>query len=170
MAHFSARWYPVITQLVGAQGGLTLRLGNGGKGETYGVEVWGDYQVFDWWRMSGGFSLLGKHFRLEPDSTDISNIESRGNDGDYKVSLRSSMNLTDDIEFDIHLRAVDALPDPHVPSYIGTDARLAWFVTDSLELSLAGFNLFDKRHPESGAIESRVEIPRTFYISALWRY
>src|SRR5690606_11693452 len=58
---FYNRYDDLRTTELSPQGGLPLRLGNGGKGETYGVEVWGDYQVFDWWRMSGGFSLLGKH-------------------------------------------------------------------------------------------------------------
>jgi len=38
-------------------GGLPLRWGNDEAGHVYGVEIWGDYRVTDWWRLSAGFNI-----------------------------------------------------------------------------------------------------------------
>ena len=80
------------------------------------------------------------------------------------------MDLLDNVEFDIGLRSIDDLPNPTVPSYLELDARLAWHVTDQLELSLSGFNLLDNRHPETGAAATRIEVPRTVLAGARWRF
>jgi iron complex outermembrane receptor protein len=64
---------------------------------------------------------------------------------------------------------VDQLPNPHVPGYVTLDARLGWRFAKDLEISLAGFNLFDRRHPEFGIGPNRSEVPRQVYVKMLWK-
>jgi iron complex outermembrane receptor protein len=157
-------------ELAPAGSGYVAILRNGLEGHTYGVEGWASYQVTDWWRLSGGFNLLRKDFRLKPGFTDLAARQSLGNDPRHQATLRSYMTLLDNVEFDVAVRAVEKLPNPAVPSYIALDARLGWFVTDNLELSVAGTNLTDPGHPETGTVAQRGDIRRSFYGTVRWRF
>ena len=66
------------------------------------------------------------------------------------------------------MRANGALPNPPVPSYVAVDARLARTVSRGVELSLAGFNLFDRSHPEFNAAPARSEVARSFALKLRW--
>jgi iron complex outermembrane receptor protein len=140
------------------------------EGIIYGIEAWGDYQVRPWWRLSAGFTLMQKNLDLKPGAVTAALDQHAGNDPDHQFSIRSSMDLLDNVEFDIGLRSIDDLPNPTVPSYLELDARIAWQVTDQLELSISGFNLLDNRHPETGAAATRIEVPRTVLAGARWRF
>jgi iron complex outermembrane receptor protein len=134
-------------------GGLPIVLGNGLTGNTYGLEVWGNYAVLDWWRLSAGFNWLHRDFHLKNGHTDISIFQSLGEDPAYQAQLRSQMNLTHDVEFDMTLRDVGpvtrvGLANAVVAGYVEADARVGWHVTKAVELSLEGFNLLHARHVE----------------------
>jgi iron complex outermembrane receptor protein len=156
--------YDELRVLAISPGSGLLRFDNKMKGETYGVEAWGDYRVNDWWRLSAGANLLRKNLDLEPGAVTLALDQHRGNDPEYQLSIRSYMDLTDELELDVGLRAVDELPDPRVPRYVTLDARLGWRVTEGFEVSLVGFNLLDASHPEVGATPQR-EVRRSVYIS-----
>jgi iron complex outermembrane receptor protein len=140
------------------------------EGQIYGVETWGDYQVLPWWRLSAGFVLMQKNLDLKPGATQIALDQHMGNDPDHQFSIRSSMNIFNDVEFDVGLRSVDDLPNPRISSYLQLDARIAWHLRPDLELSLSGFNLLDDRHPETGQPTERFEVPRTVLLGARWRF
>jgi iron complex outermembrane receptor protein len=140
------------------------------EGESYGVEMWGTYQVLDWWRLSAGYNYLNKNLRLKRGSRDTIGVRAAGNDPEHQFSTRSAMNLPYNLELDAALRWVDRLPDPNVPSYVALDARLGWIVSKGVELSMVGFNLTDQRHPEFGAVPTRSELRRTFYLRLLWNF
>jgi iron complex outermembrane receptor protein len=116
-------------------------------------------------------NLLHKDLELEPGSLDVQGVSFAGNDPDYQITLRSSIDLGNRTLFDLSVRAVDALPDPVVPAYIAVDARLAWRITENAEIALSGYNLFDDAHPEfaNPAIGAR-EIPRAVLLSTSWRF
>ena len=59
---------------------------------------------------------------------------------------------------DLQLRYVSDLPDPHVPSYVELNGRLAWNLSDRLTLALTGRNLLHDRHME---YEQGAYIPRS---------
>lgn len=147
-------------------------LGNKMQGHTHGVEMWGSYRVYDWWRLTAGLSYLKKHLRLAADSTDISGTRLAGNDPKHQVSLRSNMSLPRNMAFDVALRAIGALPNPRVPSYVAVDARLGWRVEKDVELSLAVTNLLDKSHPEfrSSAAATPNELRRVVSVKMLWNF
>jgi iron complex outermembrane receptor protein len=150
--------------------GLTLPFGfaNTARGTVYGVEAWGNWDVTDRWRLRAGMSALHKDFEHKPGSLDITNIASRGDDPDWQGQIRSQFDVTDDVEFDIAVRAVDDL-ESGVSGYVATDARLGWQVTDNIEFSLSGYNLFDDRHVESDDAGRRREIGRSAFFRVRWR-
>jgi len=149
-------------------GGTTV-LANMMEGDASGIETWGNYRIGDAWRLTAGYSYLVKDLRFKPGSGDT-NTARAGNDPVHQFSIRSTMSFRNRTEFDVGLRSIGALPDPDVPTYVALDARLGWLVGKDFEVSLAGFNLFDKRHPESGALPARSEIGRNIYARILWTF
>ncbi|MBI3810618.1 MAG: TonB-dependent receptor [Nitrospirae bacterium] len=143
-------------------------LGNKMVGNTYGAETWGNYRVVDWWRLSAGYNYLKKRLRFESDSSDTFGVKAAGNDPTHQFSARSTMNLGRNLELDAAVRVIGGLPDPNVPGYVALDMRLGWTVLKGVEVSLAGFNLLDRRHPEFGQDPTRSELDRTFYAKVLW--
>jgi len=150
-------------------GTLPLRPGNGVKGNTYGIEAWATYSVSAWWRLDAGFNAMGKDLKVKPGNANITGIQALGNDPDYQASLRSRMNLRENVEFDVALRGVAERPNPALAAYAALDARLGVFITDEVEVYASGINMLDNRHAEFGTLPGRVELPRTFYIGATWK-
>ncbi|WP_340644414.1 TonB-dependent receptor [Phenylobacterium sp.] len=148
-----------------------LVIKNGMRGETYGVEAWATWQVREGWRLSAGASALHKDLSLDPASRDIFGVDFAGNDPDYQLSLRSHMNLSPTVGLDLDLRSIDGLKSPAVPAYTELDARLAWRVSDQVELAVVGENLLNDQHLEfvNGSLARR-EIPRSVRASLRWGF
>ncbi len=148
-----------------------LVIGNGMRGETYGVEAWAAWQVREGWRLSAGANLLRKDLSLDPASRDIFGVDFAGNDPDHQLSLRSHMSLTPAVDLDIDLRHVDRLKSPAVPAYTELGARLAWRVSDQVELAVIGENLLNDQHVEfvNGSVARR-EVPRAVRASLRWGF
>jgi iron complex outermembrane receptor protein len=140
------------------------------EGNTWGAELWGSYQVLDWWRLSAGYNWLQEKLRFKEGSRDTFGIAAAGNDPTNQVSVRSAMNLPHNLELDATLRMISSLPAPNVPGYVTVDMRLGWTVSKGVELSLIGYNLLDHDHPEFGAAPIRSELARAFYARIVWMY
>jgi iron complex outermembrane receptor protein len=140
---------------------------NGIEGPVDGVEAWATWQVLPPWRLSGGTSTLRKRPRLEPGSTDPVGVRhsSLASDPTQQWMLRSAVTLRSSHEMDAVVRRVGALENP-VPAYTAVDARYGWRVRPDLELSVGGQNLFDRRHPEFGALPRRSELERGVFVKA----
>jgi iron complex outermembrane recepter protein len=146
---------------------------NNVAGYTEGLEFSGNYQVSDDWSLHAGYTLLEEHLHVKPGQYDLNNARNEIADPEHQVSLRSSVNLPRNVEFDAALRWVDTLYDTigTVPSYFEMDARLAWHARERLELSIGGQNLLHDHHPEYGTPDpARGEIQRSVYGKAAWRY
>jgi iron complex outermembrane receptor protein len=150
-------------------GGLPAVISNMMQGHIQGVEFWGTWRPVDWWRLSAGLNTLHKKLGFKPGSRDLAGVQAAGNDPDHKITLRSSMNLGPRSEFDVILRSVAALPNPAIPSYVALDVRWAWQFSEDAELSLTGFNLLDRGHPEFGSLAARSEIARSFLVKLTWK-
>ncbi|MGZ9098474.1 MAG: TonB-dependent receptor plug domain-containing protein [Brevundimonas sp.] len=124
-----------------------LTFTNHGAGESWGIEAWGSYDVNDRWRISAGLSTLEKDFAVDP-ALDISGLASVGDDPAYQALLRSQMQLSDRLDLDVRLRAVDELVS--TDAYVEADARLGWRLTETLEVSVTGQNLIGDRRLETG--------------------
>ena len=53
-----------------------------------------------------------------------------------------------------------------IGGYSSLDVRIGWHVTGAAQLALAGFNLLDNQHPESGSTGTPVEFRRGVFASA----
>jgi iron complex outermembrane receptor protein len=149
---------------------LPFEFQNNLHGETYGVELSADYQIFDWWRLHGGYDLLKEHIRVEPGKTDINDALNETSDPQQQFQIRSSMDLPANVDLDAGLRWVDTLVNNNgttrgiVPSYFEMDVRIGWRPTKHLELSIVGQNLLHDQHPEYGfPSPTREEIERSVF-------
>lgn len=77
------------------------------------------------------------------------------------------MNLPHDLNFDADFRYVGALPDPALPEYVELNSRLAWKISDTLSVALAGYNLLHGHHLEYVGGD---EIRRSVYFETRLRF
>jgi iron complex outermembrane receptor protein len=155
--------------------------GNNLEGQTYGLELSGNYQVFENWRLHAGYNLLKEDIHAKPGFVDVAGGNYETADPQQQWSLRSSVNITRDVDMDATLRWVDELhmvQSPTdgpalgtVPSYIELDARVGWRATKHLELAVVGQNLLHDHHVEYGFPNaSQEEIARSVYLKASYRW
>ena len=144
---------------------LNYEAGNTMEGNTYGFELVADAKPLDWWRLQLAYTYL----RLDLQETGQGLFASEDAEGESprnQVSLRSMMNLRSDITLDTWLRYVDNLPTYGIDNYVALDARVAWQVNPTVELSLVGQNLLDNAQPEFGYLFINTipsEIERSVY-------
>ena len=156
---------------------IPLFFANNLEGQTYGVELTADYQILDWWRLHAGYDWLDEHIHVKPGQMDLNDARNETSDPEHQFSIRSSMDLPGNIEFDTSLRWVDTLHNNNgmmvgtVPSYFELDARLAWHPTKNLELSVVGQNLLHDHHTEYGFPSTMREgITRSVYGKVTFRW
>ena len=145
-----------------------IHWGNMMAGRVFGVEAWGNYLAADWWRLSAGFNIQSESLRFKPGASGLLGLAQAGDDPHHQASLRSSMDLSDRITFDADVRYVGTLPNPNVPAYVELNARLGWAISDSVELSLSGFNLLHGHHLEFAAPSD--EVKRSLFIDTRWKF
>ncbi|HET9638128.1 MAG TPA: TonB-dependent receptor [Allosphingosinicella sp.] len=149
---------------------LPIRLRNGLEGRTYGAEAWLTHQLSERWRVSLGAAALNKDFRLKSGALDLANRASLGADPDYQVLARSQLDLTDKLQIDLGLRGVDDLGTGGLGGYVEADARLAWRVSDPIELYVAGNNLLHESHVESNDAGRAQRIERNVHLGTRLRF
>lgn len=145
-----------------------IEVANQMEGTTTGVEGWATWQVTRTWRLLAGGVYLRQRLHLRPDSTDPTGVSAAGNDPPAQWSMRSSLDLPYNTEFDVDVRHVGTLPAPRVPAYTAVDMRVGWRVRPGLELSVVGENLFDPSHVEYGDPAIASAIPRTVFFKVTW--
>ncbi|HTQ15079.1 MAG TPA: TonB-dependent receptor [Rhizomicrobium sp.] len=146
---------------------LPFYWGNGIAGHSYGFEAWSDYQMLPWWRWTVSLTELTEKFHFKPGSPGLLGVAQLGDDPRFTASLRAAVNPVADVSLAADLRYVDALPDPHLPSYVELDASITWSLTDDMSLSLTGDNLLHPRHLEFPASEADA-VPRSVSAGILW--
>jgi iron complex outermembrane receptor protein len=149
---------------------VPLWIDNGARGETYGIELCGNYAVSEKWTLYAQYTALQIHLFADPPE-----MVDQGTDPHNQVYVRSAWTLREDLEFDLMARYVDRLTEIGVPSYISMDARLAWRPRQHLELAVVGQNLLQQHHWEYAGNTSEsptyaTEVPRGVYGTVSWRY
>ncbi|QTA86058.1 TonB-dependent receptor-like superfamily protein [Desulfonema magnum] len=147
---------------------IPYRYKNSMEGEAHGTEVAADWHPLRQWRMKASYSYLKTRLLHNDDliTDDFEgDIEEKSNPGS-QFSLRSSLDITDQLELDAWLRYVDTLSEKNVDSYTTLDVRLAWKPMENLELSVVGQNLLDGQHQEF----SPFEVERSVYFRLSWRF
>ncbi len=151
---------------------VPIMLVNNIEGTSTGIEGWANWQLTPGWRLSGGFTTLGKDLAFRAGTSEDSvgvNNPTLHNDPDYQWMVRSRHDLAGDVELDFHLYGVDELTVEPVPAYTELDFRLAWRPSGSLEVALVGRNLLNNSHAEFGAEGTRHEVERSASLILRWR-
>jgi iron complex outermembrane receptor protein len=117
------------------------------------------WQATDWWRLQTLFTFLTGDFQMPDNELTGAPIHSGFASPRYQASLRSSIDVTKNVEFDTWLRYVDEVngagadmpgltpAERRIPAYVTFDVRLAWRPAEHVELSVGGQNLAGF-HPE----------------------
>lgn len=147
-----------------------LNLTNFMSGEGSGIELWGEVRPRPTWRLQFGYTYLHKVLRLPPNSTDPLGTRAAGSDPPHQWSLRSSLELATNLDWDVALRRVGALSGTAIPAYGALDMRLAWKPVRHFELALIGRNLLDPRHAEFQSTPLAAEIGRSGLVKGTWAF
>jgi iron complex outermembrane receptor protein len=145
---------------------LPLTWGNELRGNSYGIELWGDWRPLRWWTLSAGLDMLDENFAFAPGASQLLGTAQLGSDPRSQAMLRSSVT-TGPITISGELRHVGALPAPYAPAYTELEGRIGWALGRHVELSLTGENLLHDAHQEypGGAF-----IPRQIRAGLRWRF
>ena len=110
----------------------------------------------------------------------MSTIDEQVTDSPHQnLSLRSNIQFRENLNLNLWFKYTDDFTDylenrkTTIDSYTTLDARLAWQVDKTLELSVTGQNLLEPDHIEyvrGNSINDAVEIERTVYFKLLWQY
>ena len=150
--------------------GGKLTIENKLEGQSYGGSVAAVWQVRNWWRVNGSVSLLSVDIDKAPGGHDVNNGKGEANDPECSFIIHSAMDLPWNIRFDTFLRYVDDLPNPHTPSYLTADVRLAWSPRKNIEIAIVGRNLLDEAHPEFRQAALSREVERSVFATFKWTY
>lgn len=151
---------------------LRIPFANSGSADSYGAELSTNWTVAEHWRLAANYTFLRMITQGVPGQANTP-----GKNPCHQVGLRSSWDLSKDVDFDLTARYVDALTSLSVPSYITMDLRLAWRPEqyEHLELAVVGQNLLQPHHYEFGPStetngNEATEVPRGVYGTVTWRY
>lgn len=137
--------------------------------DNYGAEMAVDWRPLEKWRLQLAYSYLW------------SRPEQQGWSPLNQISLLSSWEIKNDLEFDTWFYYIDRLNSlstlsqlgiVSVDPYLNLTLRLAWRPRKDLELSLTGANLLDKSHLEyvQEAYTFPVEVQRSIYGQVKWSF
>ncbi|HXB57063.1 MAG TPA: TonB-dependent receptor [Vicinamibacteria bacterium] len=149
---------------------LPFRFANMLGGHASGLELSSLAQLTRSWTMAAEYSYLSMSLMAQPGSTDLTSVPTDEASPRHIARIRSSWRLPAGLDADVSLRWVDAIRSQKTPAYSALDARLAWPVVAKLELAVVGQNLLRDHHLEFGSGPTAVEIPRSIYGEARWRW
>ncbi|MBN2216055.1 MAG: TonB-dependent receptor [Pirellulales bacterium] len=155
---------------------------NGGRMDTWGVEINTDYQVSERWRLSAAYTFLNMDLEYYPGPfIQVSSYTMPGFNPQNQARLISHWDLSRAWQFDMIVRYVDSLKGPignagppYVPSYITMDLRLGWAPSKYVEFEVIGRNLLDNHHAEmldyGAPVYADTEVERSVFGRMTLRY
>jgi iron complex outermembrane receptor protein len=110
----------------------------------------------------------------------FSNQKKPRTDPTHQLSFRASIDLSQDIYFDLGLRYVDQIaalntlfsPARKVDSYVGIDLRLAWQAAHDMQLSIGTQNINQAQHQEfvEEVFAYPQQLQRSVYAKLQWYF
>lgn len=151
--------------------GRPLLLRNLQNARVAGLEAASTLQPIEGWRVRVSYAYLHESFSADPSSTDRSGGSVEANDPSHLFTVRSFVDLREDVQLDGIFRAVSSRPFPEVPGYAGLDLRLGWEPRPGWELSFVGQNLLQDEHPELFGVNApRYAFGRAAYVRSVWSF
>ncbi|MDJ0910664.1 MAG: TonB-dependent receptor [Woeseiaceae bacterium] len=150
---------------------LPVLINNISFSETAGVEVAASTQVTDWWSLHGVYTYFDE----------VSWGNDAGNSASFfledspenQFSLRSNMDVSEDLQLDVWLRHAGAYEAQGIDEYTAVDVRVAWQPSESIEVSAVGRNLGAGTHTEFVSELNEVvpvQIEPEGYIEVRWGF
>jgi iron complex outermembrane recepter protein len=127
---------------------LPLYIKNLAKAQTYGGEIFANWNVARRWRVSPGVSLIHMRIAKDASSQDTTVQAAAGDTPEHQFSIRSFVSLKRNLDWDTSVFFVGQLADGPIPAYTRVDTRVGWRIGERLELSIAGQNLLRPFHVE----------------------
>jgi len=143
---------------------------NKASATTHGIEWSGNWRPGDKWRIKAAYTWLKMDIRRDADSSDASVERDVGLSPQNQLQFQVFHSPADNLDLSAALYYVDSLPRQNLPAYTRFDARAGWRARRDLELSLTGRNLFDLGHTEFGSLAGNIEVPRSIYGAATWKF
>ncbi len=150
------------------------------KGEVYGVELSGQWQVLPNWRLSGSYTFADIQLHVFPGAPVDGSVGFEAEkEPNHIFTIRSYLNLPHNLEFDTFFYYVsdrETSTPPvgafmPIPEYGRLDVRLGWQPMKNVDLSLSAQNLLDDSHPElSELLEVSSETQRSYYLKATLKF
>jgi iron complex outermembrane receptor protein len=139
--------------------------------EGYGVELSSTWSAFDFWRLTGGYTLMVLDVH-RGNSTDPTAKGQEDDTPEHQFFFRSVLDLPSNFELDAAVYFVGKVRNQDVGQYARFDLRLGWEPIPNLELSLVGQNLAESSHDEFGTSFTTLptSVPRSGYGKITWRY
>lgn len=145
---------------------VPVHIRNGQSARAGGVES-GVTVVFDErFRFRASYAYTSLRQRTEPGSLD-QNRGFEGNTPHHQAWLSAYLTPVPRLDVDVALRGIGAVPTHDVPAHAELDGRLAYRVTDRMEIDVVGKNLLHPRHVEFGG---GFEIERAAFARATVRW
>ena len=110
------------------------------------LELTATWQATEWWKLQSSYTHL--NFDIDPHPSDLFSTTMENLSPQNQFTLRSLMEITSTVEFDVHLYFMDDIPGHDLKRYTRLDVRFGWRPMSHLELALIGTNLLDNRHVE----------------------
>lgn len=169
--------FPIAGPLfIGADPYQPIRLSNSIGARSYGLELSADWLPRANWRLQANASLF--RIRDRDPLFGANSDEFIGATASHQVSLRSSLDITPTLQWDIWLRRAgklrgDSSGSNVIPAFTSLDTRVAWKAGRNLELSLVGQNLLSPSHLENvvnNIVSTPIEIERSVFLKADWKF
>jgi iron complex outermembrane recepter protein len=115
------------------------------EAETRGIELALDWRAIPALRLHGAYAYYDEQRRLLSGDVTQNDIYLERTVPNHTASLRTSLDLRDDLEFDLWLKYTSAIPAMDVDAIANLDARIGWRCAQRCEFSLVGQNLLHPR-------------------------
>lgn len=153
---------------------LPYRYSNRMTAQNTGVEIAAFWNPRSNWNLNASYALFSEHYSLDgsEDPFGLSGSERLGSTPKHQFSIKSSLNINKELQFDTLLYYVDRLSGQDIPAYARVDLRLMWKPHASCDISFGIQNLLNQRHREmaSTLFERTSEVERNLYVKATWRF
>jgi iron complex outermembrane recepter protein len=151
---------------------IPLRLNNGGTAKTKGIEAAVDWAVTTHWKLAAAYSLFD---RTTDAGASVGGLGAAGDSPRNQFNIRSLLNFSNKFELDAAVYYVDKLATLAVPRYLRTDLRFGWRLSEALDVSFIGQDIFDKRHVEFSGSQldfgsKGIAVERSIFAKLTWRF
>lgn len=147
---------------------LPIVVDNTGEGKSIGAEFAAKWNISNVWQMSGAYSYIDLKFSKK-NGVAFSYV---GKHPKHQFNIRSTYLFPHDVEMTNALYYVDDLTGVAIKDYYRFDTRISYALTENIDLSLIGQNLFDSGHQEFTPFlyRSPTEVGRSVYGSVAFKF